>query len=371
MMNKNIFNTEKADYEKTPLFFGDKPGLIDSVNKQYPEIWNLYKKMKSLDWDENEFDYSSCTRDFNTCDKSTYDMMIKTLAWQWEADSVASRCIAPVFAPFITSTELWAAWQRISDNEVIHALTYSEIVRNSFENPSEIVQEILSVGESVDRLVDIEVALANTYTCAHEYALLPEDAVISPDDFNRYYDSVIMGTVALWCLERIKFIASFAVTFGICETGMFMPIGKAVQKIFQDEFEIHCELDRAILNIEFATQRGKDSFNRNKEAIKKILDSVVESERQWIEYLFSDGRELVGIDSNKLFMWVLYNAKELYTYFGIDCVHEFPEKNPIPFLDTWMNISKTQASPQEEKIGAYMIGQIKDTSGSKEFSIDF
>ena len=59
-INENIFNTNKTDYERTPLFLGQAPGLFDTVNKNYPKIWNLYKLMKSLDWDENEFNYTTC-----------------------------------------------------------------------------------------------------------------------------------------------------------------------------------------------------------------------------------------------------------------------------------------------------------------------
>ena len=105
-MLDTVFNYDKTDYQKPLLLLGQRPGLFDTVNRHYPEIWKLYKAQKSLDWDENEFDYSSCNADFKSCSRSTYDMMIKTLAWQWEADSVASRAIAPVLAPFITSSEL-------------------------------------------------------------------------------------------------------------------------------------------------------------------------------------------------------------------------------------------------------------------------
>ena len=112
-MTDTVFNYDKTDYAKPLLLLGQRPGLFDTVNRHYPEIWKLYKAQKSLDWDENEFDYSSCNAEFKSCTRATYDMMIKTLAWQWEADSVASRAIAPVLAPFITSSELWAAWQRI------------------------------------------------------------------------------------------------------------------------------------------------------------------------------------------------------------------------------------------------------------------
>ena len=76
MINSNVFNINKTDYTASSLFLGDKPGLFDTVNKQYPRLWDLYKKMKSLDWDENEFDFTPCLTEFKTCPKSVYDMMI-------------------------------------------------------------------------------------------------------------------------------------------------------------------------------------------------------------------------------------------------------------------------------------------------------
>ncbi len=82
-----IFNTEKTDYETPEIILGSDPGLFDTINKHYPALWKLYKTLKSQDWDENEFDYAPCNVQFKTCDKATYDMMVKTLAWQWEADS--------------------------------------------------------------------------------------------------------------------------------------------------------------------------------------------------------------------------------------------------------------------------------------------
>ena len=83
---------------QTLLFCGGPSGLFDTVNKKYPEIWAIYKQMKALDWDENETSFAPCMADFEKCDKSTYDMMIKTLAWQWEGDSAASR-LAAIVAP--------------------------------------------------------------------------------------------------------------------------------------------------------------------------------------------------------------------------------------------------------------------------------
>ena len=61
---KEIFNVTKTDYKSKELFLGQPGGLIDSINRPYPEIHALYKKMLSLRWDENEFHYWLICRPF-------------------------------------------------------------------------------------------------------------------------------------------------------------------------------------------------------------------------------------------------------------------------------------------------------------------
>ncbi len=365
-MTDNVFNYAKTDYQKPSLFLGQKQGLFDTINRHYPDIWRLYKAQKSLDWDENEFDYSSCNADFKQCSRSTWEMMIKTLAWQWEADSVASRAIAPVLAPFITSSELWAAWQRVSDNEVIHAATYSEIVRNSFDDPAAIIEEILRVEQAHARLERVARAFADGYEASHRYAL----GQVANDQAT--YNTVFMMVVALFCMERIQFMASFAVTFAICDTGLFQPIGKSIQKIAQDELEIHAELDRAVLANELATERGQTAFRQCREDIVKLIEEVVDSELAWIDYLFSEGRELVGMNADRLAAWTLYCARDVYHTLGITTArYTLPVSNPLKYMEKWLNISKTQASPQEQDIAAYKVGVMRRTDKDVIFDTDF
>lgn len=365
MIDKNIFNTEKMDYSKPKLFLGEDGGLFDTVNKHYPEIWSLYKTMKSLDWSEDEFDYSSCNVEFKTCSPSVYDMMIKTLAWQWEADSVASKSIAPVMASFVSSSELWAAMQRISDNEVLHAATYSEIVRNSFDDPSVIIDEVLKVEEAMSRMTTVSSVFSEAYTTSHKYALgmVPNDQ----DTYNKAF----MVMVALLVMERIQFMSSFAVTFAICDTGMFGPIGKAVQKIAQDELEVHAEFDKAVINAELKTERGKIAYEQCKDQIAALIDEVVESEFAWVDFLFSEGRELVGLNSDVLKRWSLFCAKDVYSFLKIKSKFTLPKTNPLKFMENWLDISKTQASPQEQDNGQYKVGVMRRDDDDEEFDIGF
>lgn len=366
-MTSSVFNANKTieDYQNESLLMGSDPGLFDTIHRRHPKIWSLYKEMKSLDWSEDEFDYSQCNMDFKSCPKSVADMMIRTLMWQWEADSVASRSIISVVAPFISSSELWAAWQRVSDNEVIHAATYSEIVRMSFDDPKQVLQEILQLKETLFRLNAVTSVFDEVFKVSHEYALgLREN---NQDTYN--YAFLIAATMLM--LERIQFMASFAVTFTICASGVFQPIGKAVQKIAQDELEVHAELDKAIITHEMTTDRGKKARELMDARIHQIFENIIESEFAWVDYLFSEGRTLVGANADLLKQWVLFNAKDVAKFLNLKTNYKFPKHNPMPLLENWININKQQAAPQEQDIAAYKVGTtISDDQGVK-FDFDF
>jgi len=350
----HIFNADKTDYENPSIFLGQDKGLLDTINKKFPTVWKLYKSMKSLDWDENEFDYKKCEVEFATCPRNIYDMMIKTLAWQWEADSAAAQSIAPIIAMYSPATEVWVAWQRISDNESIHALTYSEIVRNSFVDPDKAMATVLEEKKALERLSTVAHIMGNAKIVGHKIGLGMIDK-----DSDEAYDAVFMFVAALLILERIQFMASFSITFAICDLGYFNPIGKAVQKIAQDELEVHVAMDKEVLRHEMSTARGAAAFERCRPLIQKTIDEVLFGEYGWTDYMFSDGRELPGMNAQKVKDWVGFNALDVYSFFGLTppaVPKTLPNQLPLKFMERWLNIGKMQPSPQEEDVAMYRLG---------------
>ena len=368
LTSSNLFNPGKSDYEHTPLLLGDEaPGLCDSINKNFPEIWKTYKNMKSLDWDENEFPFTSCNVEFKTCPRATYEMMIRTLAWQWEADSLASRAVAPIMACFNPNSELWAAYSAIGTNEILHALTYSEIVRSSFDNPKTVLAEIMEVQAALQRMDSIAKVMKHAYTVAHKYALGMVDN--DQETFNAMY----LMIVAMFLLERGQFASSFAVTFAVADSGLFVPIGKAVQKIAQDELEVHAELGRVVLNHLHTTKRGQLAQQQCKQLVTQMFTDVGASEIGWNGNLFSEGRELVGVNNQLMNQWSLFNLGDCLPTLGITnpLEQEIPAKNPLRFMEDWLDIAKTQAAPQEQSNGQYKLNVMTRTDEGKTYDVDF
>ncbi len=365
----SVFNTTKSDYaggSDRSLFLGEEPGLFDTVNRQHPKLWDLYKTLKSLDWDELEFDgFNTCNLEFKQVPKAISQCMIRTLAWQWEADSVAANTLLPVMAPFISAPELQALYTKITENEILHAATYSEIVRGSFDDPRQVLNEVLQVKEAMQRLSTVGWVLGKTKKISAEYSL----GMRTRDD-DEVYDAIILAEVAFLLLERIQFMASFAVTFALYDTGLFQPIGKAVQKICQDEFEIHVSAHKEVLKHEFSLPRGRAAFARLKPLIEKMINEVIDSELNFSDYSL-DGDPLVGLTKAKSKAWTLYSGRDVFEFFGLKSDRQLPKDNPLPYMEKHMDLSKTQSSPQEQQNAQYKVNVITRTDEGKVFDIDF
>lgn len=359
----SVFNFKNTEWEtgQHGLFLGQEPGLYDSVNVHYPEIFSIYKLQKSIDWSEDEINLEQSRLDLLSCPKSTYDIMLENIAFQWEADSVASRAIAPLLAPFITNSEYWAAVQKVSEIEVLHALTYSEIVRQCVANPNEVFSRVMHNSNVLDRLTVVATVFNDLQITGAKYTL-----GIAKNDQSTY-NVIFKAIVALYCLERLQFIASFAATFAIVEQGYFQGIGKLVQKIMQDEIGCHAELDRLVLVTELKTERGQVAMAECYDEIVSIITSIVDAEKAWNRYLFSNGRTIVGLNIPLLDEWVDYNASAMAkTFMPTSFTINAPATNPLKYMENWLDINKFQNAQQEGDGNNYALNTVVNNVDDSE-----
>ena len=250
----------------------------------------------------------------------------------------------------------------------VHALTYSEIVKNSFDNPNEVLADILKVKESFARLELVAEVFDNVIRIGAELTLKQRKKD------QEAYDAIFMFVVTMYCLEAIQFMISFAITFAMGKSKQFVAAAIAIQKIAIDEFFVHKRWDREVLDIELSNEYGLMAFNRNRAKILTLINSVVESEMRWNAYTFSEGREQPGLTEDILNRGVLFYAKEVYEFFGFrpeEIPFALPTKNPLSYMDDWLEIDKMQISPMEQKSGNYVLGMIeRDIADGQIIDID-
>lgn len=338
-----VFNVNNTEWQtgQGSLFLGQSPALYDSINLRHPDIFAVYKLQKSIDWVENEVNLEQSRMDLLSCPRSTYDIMLENIAFQWEADSVAARSIASLFAPFVTNSELWTALVKNTEIENLHALTYSEIVRQCVPDPQEVFKRVMYNDMVINRLDVFSEVFEELRIAGAKYTLgLVENS-------QELYNIVFLAFIALYILERIQFMVSFAATFAIVEQGYFQGIGKLVQKIMQDELGCHSELDRIVLRIELQTERGQVAMRMLYPRIVALIERAIQKEKEFARHLFSNGRSIVGLNVNLLDDWTMYNASILVESF-MPSTYRIPRtQSPLKYMDNWIDLDKFQNAQQE------------------------
>jgi ribonucleoside-diphosphate reductase beta chain len=350
MSKFNASNTGHRD--GYPLFLGEDLGVLDTINVQYPLLEQLYQDQIAQLWNEFEVDLTQDKMDMRTLDKGTVDLMVKTIMWQTVADSVASRSILETLGKYITNSEMMNLATVWSFFEVIHARTYSHIIKQTFTNPNELLEEIYS---DVDVLTRSDVIVEAFDKLAN----------VDSTDEKAVRKAILLAFVALFALEAIAFMASFAVTFSIVEQKKFQGIGKLVALICRDEV-LHTRMDYTILDILLKDEVWKDVIEESGEEIKDLLDTVVQNEVSWADYVFSEGRQVVGLNSQLLKEYVHYMAAPVYSVLGIPS--ERAKENPLPYMEKYIDPSKMQTANMELQSSSYLIGTIEDDTNDLDFN---
>jgi ribonucleoside-diphosphate reductase beta chain len=334
-----------------PLFLGQDLGIIDTINVQYPKLEELYQLQLSQIWNEFEVDLTQDSMDMLRVPEGTKDLMVRTLLYQTAADSIAARSIIESLGKYITNSECLNMATIWSFYEVIHARTYSHIIKQTFTEPNQLIEKIYSDYAILDRLKTVKDCFNNL-----------ENLSDSASDLEKRC-AIINTLTALFGLEAITFLSSFAVTFAITETGVFQGIGQLVKLICRDEV-LHTRMSYELFNIIKTDPVWKEALELTKVSRKEILDATVMQEIDSSEQMFQEGRKVVGLNKNLLQSYTMYMAAPIYKLHGLDfdleLLVEVPKTNPLPYMDSYIDSSSTQVAAQEIQLSSYNIGTISD-----------
>lgn len=321
------------------------------------------EKLKQLDWSENDVDLTDTRMDLVTCDKNTRDLMLLNLAYQWSLDSIATS-IPTLLAPFVTNSEYGHLLARIGENENLHSNTYSNIVRQCISDPQEVFDMVFENNKVLERSAVVGKALSELKEYGAKYTL----GLATEEECRPY---VLKGVVAIYALERISFMSSFSCTFALAQQEYFVGAARLVQKILMDEM-IHYEAGRYVLQDVMMNDSSWDSyFQECKEELSEIVHGVVEQELSWNKYLFSSGRNLVGMNEGILNDWVRYNAQDVFSALNIPYKFRKTTSCPLPWFENdWMDLNSQQNAAMEADATNYMVSAVSKDVTNVDFSDD-
>lgn len=346
-MKRTVFNENSTSHQtKTyPLFLGEELGVYDTMNRNYPRLFELYNKQMGQIWYSSEVNIDQDRIELSSYPPEVVDIMTKTIQWQTQTDTVAHSAVSVLLPQYITNPEcksLVTAWSLFED---IHEQSYSDIVENIFPRPLEMLGDIATNKNLTARsrvLIDVFNDMYN----------LPHDASISDKR-----KALLLTMTALYAMESISFMASFTITFTIGHMKMFSGVAARVRFIARDE-QLHQHFAYEILRIMRDVEKYPE-WDEMKPQMKHIIDTVRQQELDWVEYLLRDG-EMVGITKEFLREVIDFFSTPVYAKLGIDSPFELTWDNPIKHLNEYFDTSLIQTASQEIQQTGYTIGALKD-----------
>lgn len=379
-MKRTVYNPNNTGHKtgKNPIFLGMFLGLHDTINIAYPALEELYLLQRSLGWTEDEVNLEQSRLDMMEIGKGgktrpeEVEILTKVVSYLWEADSIASRSVISIFSPFLSNSEATAMFTEQTRFEVIHAKTYSEIVRQCSINVDTLIEEtltdqnILARTDIIVEAFDTLIKKGSLYSLGNEFL---RSNGLSEFSKREMMESLLKGLMALYLLERVQFMSSFAVVFGLAEHDKFKGIADLVKLICRDEL-LHAKMISTVINILKDDAEWLEVYDDLQPTFLKMVDEVVQREFSWNEYLFSEGRSMVGLNAGLLNEWVLYSTKDLCDKINLPYQHEVIKSNPILWVDGWIEFDKVQNANQEaDNINYRMNATVDDVDDDEIFEL--
>ena len=375
LQGMTVFNKNKVDTKKQPMFFGQPLGVQRYDSFKYPVFDKLTQQQLGYFWRPEEVSLQKDRADYQTLSEEQKHIFTSNLKYQIMLDSVQGRGPGMAFIPYCSLPELESAMTVCDFMEMIHSRSYTYIIKNVYSDPTEVFDTILddekilsrasSVTESYDEFIDH----AHQYDNGTMWELANEGHYAGQFDRRELKRKLYRAVANVNILEGIRFYTSFACSFAFGENKLMEGSAKILSLIARDESQ-HLVLTQNILN------KWKDGDDPEMELIsreeqswvKSMFQRAVDEEKMWAEYLFKNG-SMIGLNERLLHNYVEWIANRRMKAIGIKPMFDIPAKNnPLPWTEHWLNSKGQQNAPQETEIESYVIGGIKQDVEANTFA---
>ena len=369
----SVFSKLDNNALKEPMFFGNPVNVACYDQQKYEIFSKLTEKQLSFFWRPDEIDLAKDRADYQSLSDSEKHIFISNLKYQILLDSVQGRAPSLALAPVSSLPELETWINTWNFSETIHAQSYTHIIRNIVTDPGVIFdtivvnEEILKRADSISRYYDDLIKYTELYNLFGEgtHRLNGEDVVV---DLKCLKKKLYLCLVCVNILEGIRFYVSFACSFAFAERKLMVGNAKVISLIARDE-ALHLTGTQHIINLLSRGVDDQDFARIAKECTKeveKLFEDAAQQEKDWADYLFKDG-SMIGLNREILHRYIEYITNERAKAISVRLPFEVT-KNPIPWINQWLQSDNVQVAPQELEITSYLVGQIDSNILETDFN---
>jgi ribonucleoside-diphosphate reductase beta chain len=365
-MSYTTFSKTISDTLNQPMFFGDTVNIARFDKQKFEIFEKLTEKQLSFFWRPEEIDVSKDKMDFAKLPDNEKHIFTSNLQYQILLDSVQGRSPNIAYLPIVSLPELENWIETWSFSETIHSRSYTHIIRAIVNDPGVIFDEIMEIGEILERAESVTEHYDDLIKCTQAYLLHGEgrhniDGETVTVDLYCLKKKMYLSLFSVNILEAIRFYVSFACSFAFAERKVMEGNAKIIKLIARDE-SLHLTSTQYMLNL---MRDGKDDPDMAKIAIEcedeviQMFKDACDQEKDWAEYLFKDG-SMIGLNAEILKQYLEYITNVRMTALGLKPIFE-ECTNPLPWMNHWLDSDNVQVAPQETEITSYLVSAIDNT----------
>ena len=255
-----VFNKDKVNTTKQPMFFGAPLGIQRYDSYKYPVFDKLTQTQLGYFWRPEEVSLQKDRADYHTLRPEQKHIFTSNLKYQIMLDSVQGRAPGMAFIPYCSLPELEACMEVWGFMEMIHSRSYTHIIKNVYSDPAEVLDTILeddmilSRAETVTKAYDDFINHAQNFGSSNMWEHQLDGVPLAQDDLYELKRKLYRAVMNVNILEGIRFYVSFACSFAFGELKLMEGSAKIISLIARDENQ-HLVLTQNIIK---KWQQGDD-----------------------------------------------------------------------------------------------------------------
>ena len=370
-----VFNKNKVDTKKQPMFFGQPLGVQRYDEYKYPVFDKLTQQQLGYFWRPEEVSLQKDRSDYQTLTPEQKHIFTSNLKYQIMLDSVQGRGPGMAFIPYCSLPELEACMTVWEFMEMIHSRSYTYIIKNVYSNPGDVFDTILDDENVMSRASSVTASYDDFIEHAHDYDtgsmwdLARDGHTTGLYDRKELKRKLYRAIANVNILEGIRFYVSFACSFAFGENKLMEGSAKILSLIARDESQ-HLVITQNILKkwAEGDDPEMQEIATEEKDNVQHMFMKTVDEEKAWANYLFKEG-SMIGLNEKLLHQYVEWIANKRMKAIGLDPVFDqVARNNPLPWTQHWLSSRGLQNAPQETEIESYVVGGIKQDLKADAFA---